>query len=173
MRDISMHVLDIVMNSIHAQASLIEITIIEKKDTLELMIKDNGCGMTKEMLETVVDPFCTSRKTRRVGLGIPLLSQNVKNTGGVFNITSSINQGTIIDAIFNKNHIDCIPLGDMNETIISLISIEPDIDFIFTSIKNQNKYVLNTQEIKGVLKDVSINENEVINWLKEDLSQQE
>ncbi|QVK18730.1 sensor histidine kinase [Mycoplasmatota bacterium] len=172
MRDISMHVLDIVMNSIHAKASLIEITITEKKETLTLVIKDNGSGMTKGMLENVKDPFCTTRKTRHVGLGIPLLYQNVKNTGGVFNITSNINEGTIIEAIFNKNHIDCIPLGNMNETILSLIALEPDIDFIYTRIKNQNQYVLNTQEIKGVLRGVSINEPEVINWLKEDLLQQ-
>ncbi len=164
-----MHVLDIVMNSIEATASLIEIIFVEKKETQQLLIKDNGCGMSNEKLENVLDPFFTTRTTRNVGLGIPLLYESVKRTGGKFNITSSVNQGTVMEAIFNKNHIDCIPKGDMNETILSLIMLEPTIDFIYTYKSGHKKYVLNTKEIKKILKEVSINEPVVMNWLKEDL----
>jgi len=172
MRDISLHVLDIAMNSISAKATLIEIKILERKTKLKLIIKDNGEGMTKETLEKVVDPFFTTRTTRRVGLGIPLLYQNVKNTKGVFNMTSKINKGTKIEAIFNKNHLDCLPIGNMSETILSLILIEPNIDYIYTFKTPRRKYVLNTQLIKRIIKDVSIIENEVLKWLKEDLLKQ-
>ncbi len=169
MRDISMHVLDIAMNSIKANATVIKIMIIESDETIRLIIKDNGCGMDKETLNSVVDPFFTTRKTRNVGLGIPLLYQNVKRTSGKFNITSSLKLGTAIEAIFNRKHIDCIPLGDINETIISLILLEPLIDFIYTRKNSFKKYVLNTKKIKRVLNGVKINEKEVIDWLKADL----
>ncbi len=166
-----MHILDLVMNSIHANASFIRITISETSETISLKIEDNGRGMTDETLKQVVDPFFTTRNTRAVGLGIPLLYQNVKNTAGSFNIDSKINQGTIIKALFNKNHIDCIPLGDVKETLLSLIMVEPNVNYIYKHEKDNQQYVLNTKEIKDILAEVPINHIEVINWLKKDLLQ--
>lgn len=169
MRDISLHVLDIVMNSIEAQASLVKVAICDNDEKIKVIIEDNGRGMDKEFLENVLDPFCTKRKTRKVGLGIPMFYHNVIKTGGTFKIDSNENVGTFIEAVFNKNHIDCIPLGDIKETIISLIMIAPNCDFVFTFKNKDNEYILNTKEIKEVLNDVPINDVNVINWLKEDL----
>lgn len=169
MRDISMHVLDVVMNSLKANATIIKIMIIENDEIIKIIVTDNGCGMDNETLNNVVDPFFTTRKTRSVGLGIPLLYQNAKKTNGKFNITSSLMLGTTIEAVFNRNHLDCIPLGNINETIISLILLEPFIDFIYIRKNSQKKYVLNTKKIKKILNGVKINDKEVINWLKEDL----
>jgi|SRR5690554_5038150 len=169
MRDISLHILDIVMNSIAAKASLINITVIEETEIIKVIIKDNGYGMDKKTLGKVLDPFYTKRTTRKVGLGLPLFCQNVKKTGGRFRIDSSKNDGTFIEATFNRNHIDCIPLGNIKETIISLIMIAPDINYLFIYKKNDNEYVLDTIKIKQVLEDVPINDINVINWLKKDL----
>lgn len=169
MRDISLHVLDIAMNSINAQATLIEIEFIVTDDTYELTIKDNGKGMTEEELQKVRDPFFTSRLTRKVGLGIPMLEQNVLKTNGHFEINSIINQGTIVEAVFNKHHIDCLPVGDMAETIISLIMIAPQIDYIIKLKSPKDEYILNTQEIKEILQDVEINNINVISLLRKDL----
>lgn len=169
MRDLSMHILDIVMNSIRASSTLIEINIIECDEILKVKIQDNGYGMDKDTVEKVLNPFYTSRKTRRVGLGLPLLHENTKKTNGHFSLTSCVKQGTTVEAVFNRNHIDCIPLGNINETILSLIILEPDIDFIYTHRVNDDEYKLNTKEIKEILDGVSINEKNVIKWLKEDL----
>lgn len=169
MRDISLHILDIAMNSIDGCASLIEITIIDEENEIIVKIKDNGCGMDENTLKKVLDPFYTSRKTRNVGLGLPLFYQNVKNTGGKFTIESKVNCGTNVEARFNKKHLDCIPLGNIKETILSLILLAPECDFIFTYKKNHNAYVLNTKEIKAIIKEVPINDLNVINWLKKDL----
>ena len=169
MRDLSMHILDIVMNSIRAKATLIEITVIEKNDTLTLEIKDNGIGMGESMLQQVKNPFFTTRTTRRVGLGLSLLLDNAKKTGGKMEISSKEGVGTTVEAMFHTNHIDCIPKGNIDETIISLIMLEPDLDFIYNHTINDNYYQLNTLEIKKILHEVPINENTVIEWLKEDL----
>ena len=146
MRDISLHVLDIVMNSIKANATLIEITIIETTSKVSVTIKDNGQGMSEDYVKHVLDPFLTSRTTRKVG--IPLLYQNVKKTAGEFTIESKLNQGTLVKAVFNKNHIDCIPLGDMEATIITLITLEPKVDFIYRFKTCNEEFVLNTLEMK-------------------------
>lgn len=170
MRDVSMHVLDIAMNSIKANANLIEITIDENGKYLKLIIKDNGCGMKKDTINKITNPFYTTRTTRKVGLGIPLLSENAKNTGGYLKIDSKELCGTKIEAVFVKSHIDCIPLGDIDETILSLIIMEPNKDFNFKHGKGDIKYELDTREIKTILQEVPINESSVISWLKEDLN---
>jgi hypothetical protein len=170
MRDISLHILDIVMNSINASSDVIEINIDEQVDYIKFMIKDNGIGMSNETLSKVMDPFYTSRNTRKVGLGLSLLNENVNKTLGHLNIFSKLGGGTIVEATFNKNHIDCIPIGDIDETILLLIIMEPNINYIYKHTCLKKEFILNTLEIKAVLQDVPINEKSVINWLKENLS---
>src|SRR5690606_19328282 len=131
-----LHILDIAMNSLEGNASLIQITIHDDEDEITVCVIDNGKGMDEDILKKVLDPFYTSRKTRNVGLGLPLFYQNVKNTGGKFSIESKVNCGTNIKATFNKKHLDCIPLGNIKETILSLIMLAPECDFIFTYKKN-------------------------------------
>ena len=169
MKDISLHILDIVQNSISANATMIEISIEEcsKNNTYLLKIKDNGKGMTKEMAEKVLDPYVTSRTTRKVGLGLPLLMQNAERTGGHLMITSDLGKGTEVEALFVYNNIDRIPLGDMAGTIVLLASANPMIDFVYTHTVDDEKYIFDTREIKEVLDDVTINDVHIYKYLKE------
>jgi signal transduction histidine kinase len=173
MRDLSLHILDICMNSIKAEATLIEIIIDEQpnQDLLRVVIKDNGKGMDEVAIKQVFNPFYTTRQTRRVGFGLPLLEQNVKLTGGNLQLQSKLGEGTWIEANFCYSHIDRVPLGDLDETILSLIRLEPEREFVFTHIKGEEQYTLDTRSVKAVLEAVPIHHEYVIQWLKEDLKQ--
>jgi hypothetical protein len=169
MRDISMHILDIVGNSVRAKASLVEVSLIEKtqEDTLLLNIKDNGCGMDTKTKESALDPFFTSRKTRKVGLGIPLLLQNAQLTGGQLSIDSEIGSGTVLKAVFVRSHIDRPPLGDLAGTISLMVSGNPKVEFIYRHILDDEEYVFNSKEVKQVLDGVAITEPSVVKFIKQ------
>lgn len=173
MRDISLHVLDIANNSLEADASLIEIIMIEDKENnvLEIQIKDNGRGMARETVRKAVDPFYTSRRTRRVGLGLPLLKAACERCKGKFEIRSQPGEGTQIIASFEYDNIDRPPLGDMPDTILSLVVLNPDIDFVYRHFVNRESFVVDTREIKNVLQDVPVNSPEVASWLSDYLKE--
>lgn len=173
MEDLSLHILDIVENSVAAEASKIEITILEdeEKDLLLIEIIDNGIGMDRKQLKEALDPFFTTKTTRRFGLGLPLLSEATKAANGKFSITSSVGRGTNVKAEFQYSHIDRKPLGDMAQTIITLVMGNPEIDFIYTHKKNGYNYCLDTRKIKTQLKSKSINSPDGIRKLKEDLKE--
>lgn len=167
MRDISLHVLDIANNSLEADASLIEILVEEDiaGNMLRVKIKDNGRGMDEETVRKAVDPFYTSRKTRRVGLGLPLLKASCERCGGRFAIKSRPGEGTEIDASFQYDNIDRPPLGDMPETIFSLVILNPSIDFIYRHSRNRQVFSMDTRELKEVLQGLPLNTPEVAGWL--------
>ncbi len=170
MLELSLHILDIVNNSIKAEADLICISIEESVDDnlLTIEISDNGCGMDSQFLSRVTDPFQTTRTTRKVGMGLSLFKAAAKNADGDFVIHSEKNVGTTVKASFVYNHIDRQPLGDMAETIVTLISGNDTIDFVYSHIINQTKFVLDTREIKQILgEDISLGEPEIALWLKE------
>jgi len=169
MRELSLHVLDIVQNSLAAQADFIEININEdlEKDILEISIKDNGRGMSVEELEKVVDPFFTSRSTRKVGLGIPLFKANAEACNGIFRIDSQIGQGTQVYSSFQHSHIDRVPLGDIVSTIITVLASNSNLHLIYRHSFNGREFLLNTEEIRKTLDDIPLNNPLVINWLKE------
>jgi anti-sigma regulatory factor (Ser/Thr protein kinase) len=175
MQDLSLHILDIVENSIDAGATRIEIAINEdtRKNILTLTIKDNGKGMNKKTLRKVLDPFFTTKKTRRIGLGLSMLAQATKEADGSFDIQSKKEKGTAVTATFVYNHIDRKPIGDMTETIISLIATRGhDIDFIYKHNKNSNGFTFDTRYIKKKLNTISINDSEVLNSLRQELQKQ-
>ena len=168
MKEISLNILDIAENSVKAKASLTEILISEEGDMLTLTIKDDGCGMDEQTVKSVIDPFYTTRKTRSVGLGIPLLKLACEQTGGSLSIESSINEsdhGTTVRAIFFKNHIDFIPLGDVTSSIVTLIQGHPDTDFLFRHTFGETVVELDTRQLREVLGDVSLAEYEVLQWI--------
>jgi len=167
MKDISLHILDIIQNSIVAKATLVEISIDEGFDSILITIKDNGCGMNKEMIDKVTDPYTTSRTTRKVGLGIPLLKQNAERTGGSLSIKSELGVGTMLYASFKPSNIDCLPMGDIAGVISLTVSGNPSIDFIYNHKINGNLYTFNTKEIKEILGSISIGEPSVSKYLKE------
>ena len=136
MQDISLHILDIAENSIAAEASRIDITIIRdtKQDVLTVEIRDNGRGMDEETLGRALDPFYTSKSGKRVGLGIPLLSQAAREGGGNFDIESELDGGTRLIATFILSHPDRKPLGDVDGTVQMLKLTHPDIQLEYTFI---------------------------------------
>ncbi|BEP28475.1 ATP-binding protein [Helicovermis profundi] len=173
MRELSLHILDIAQNSISAHAESLRIAIIEdlKCDKLLIKIKDDGDGMDSEILKKVVDPFYTTRTTRKVGLGIPMYKAKAENCNGSFSIKSEVGIGTEVDAEFEHSHIDRVPLGNMADTIITIILSNPNMELIYTHMVNEKKFTLNTKEIKKILGDVPISNLEVISWLKEYLKE--
>ncbi len=179
MKELSLNVLDIAKNSVKAGATLIGIRLDERGDTLTLTITDNGCGMDRETLKRVVDPFCTTRTTRKVGMGIPLLKLASEQTGGEVTITSRHasehpdTHGTEVVATFYKNHIDFTPIGDIVSTVITLLQGSPDIDWEFTHASEAFHVSMDTREMRAVLGEgVPLNEPSVLAWVEEYLSDQ-
>ncbi|MGD9978771.1 MAG: ATP-binding protein, partial [Bacteroidales bacterium] len=172
MKDISLHILDIVQNSVTAQASNIEINIeVDKKnDYLALLITDNGKGMSPEFLQRAMDPYATTRTTRKVGLGLPLLKQNAERTGGSMIIESIEGQGTMLKAVLQTNHIDCLPLGDIPGVIAMLICSHPQINFYFTQKYNSKEFSISTLELVEALDGLPLNNPGVYPLVKELLS---
>ncbi len=170
-----MHILDIAQNSVAAGATHIIISINENisGDVLEVSVIDNGCGMSPEFVKNVTDPFTTKRKTRKVGLGIPLLKLAAENTGGSFSVKSELGKGTEILAVFGYSHIDRQPLGDMAETMLGLITAYENIDFIYKHCVSDKVFSFDTREIKSILSDVSLGNPEVYLWLSDYLKEGE
>ncbi len=171
MKELSLNILDIAQNSVKAGADTIRILLDETSETLTISIADNGCGMKKDFLEGVVDPFTTTRTTRKVGLGIPLLKLAAEQTGGGIEISSKHeddfpeDHGTIISATFYKNHLDFTPLGDVVATVTVLIQGQPDIRWIYKHNTAKGEISLDTDELKTVLGDVPLNAFEVVEWI--------
>lgn len=175
MKEISLNILDIAENSVKAKATLTEIYVDEIGDKLTLTIKDDGCGMDEATVKSVIDPFYTTRKTRKVGLGIPLLKLSCEQTGGSLSITSSIDEdshGTTVKAVFLMNHIDFTPLGDVTSSIVTLIQGHPDTDFLFRHSTERGEVELDTRELRVVLEDVPLDTYEVICWIRDNLKEQ-
>lgn len=171
MRELSMHILDIAQNSIVADASVIKITIDEnlKEDIMKIIIEDDGKGMSDDELAMVTNPFFTSRTTRKVGLGIPMFKASAEACDGYFKINSKKGEGTYVEAKFKHSHIDRVPLGNMSDTMIVLVTSDINIDFIYKHIKNDKEFVLNTKAIKEVLGEVPISNIEVLDWIKSNI----
>lgn len=169
MQELSLNILDIAQNSVKANASLIEIIIGKNIQEKKLIIKinDNGCGMSPEMVHHVVDPFYTTRTTRKVGLGVPFFKMSAELTGGDFSITSELSVGTKIVSTYFYEHIDMMPLGDMAATMVSLISVNPHIDFVYSYKQGDDEFVMDTREIKVILEGVEINSNEVLIFIRD------
>ncbi len=169
MKDLSLHILDIVQNSIRAKATLVEITIVEdlSLDIFSITIRDNGSGMSSEVLKHVTDPFYTSRTTRKVGLGLSLLKQNAERCNGSFSIDSELRVGTVVAATFQHGHIDRPEIGDIAGVVVILVTSNPEMDFIYCHKYNQSTYTFNTHEVKEALNGVPINDLSVSRFLKE------
>lgn len=179
MKELSLNILDIAQNSIRAEATLIEVLIDETKTQLTITIRDNGYGMSEDFVKTVVDPFSTTRTTRKVGMGIPLLKLAAEQTGGTLSIRSTEravdpeHSGTETSATFDKTHLDFTPLGDVVSTIILLIRGSAKTDFVFRHTMPDRTVELDTREIRQVLgDDVPLDEYEVLAWIRDMLTEQ-
>lgn len=169
MKELSLHVYDLTENSITAGATLIEVTIrcSVKDNVYDFTIKDNGKGMSKEFLAKVTDPWTTTRKTRKVGIGLPLIKMNTEAAGGGMTIESEPGKGTVLNFRFQNDHLDRPPMGDLPGTIVMLCAQYQDIHFIFKYITDTGEYTFDTDEIKEALDGMSMQEVSIMKYLKE------
>ena len=173
MTDLSLYILDITMNSVRAGAKNIEVKLEEINKVLTVTITDDGCGMTAEQVEKLSNPFFTTRTTRKVGLGIPFLRLLAEQTGGRVDIESKSEKefedhGTTVTAVFHSDHIDFVPLGDLCETMITLVQGSPDIDFVYSHTSDDGTAVaLDTREMRAILgDDIPLNSYEILEFIR-------
>ena len=169
MRDLSLHLLDLTQNSVSAGASLVEIMLtLEENGWLTMVIRDNGKGMSPELLARVTSPFATTRTTRKVGLGIPMMMENAEKTGGGLTIRSTEGKGTELTVTLDTGNIDCLPLGDLPGTLLSLILMHPDRpDCHFHGASPQGECDVDTREIRQAAGGLPLNEPAIAAWLQE------
>jgi hypothetical protein len=169
MKDLALHILDILQNSVSAGATLIKIQIDEapSEDKYLVSFIDNGKGMESDMLKQVTDPFFTTRTTRKVGLGLPLLKQNAERTGGSLNIRSEPGKGTEVAVMFVLSNIDRLPTGDIAGTLALTVSSYPEIDFIYTHTTPEGTFIFDTIEIKETLGNLPISNPQIIAFMKD------
>ncbi|MBV5280509.1 MAG: sensor histidine kinase [Actinobacteria bacterium] len=175
MREIALHLLDIAENSVAANAKNITLTVCEdlQGDRLTASVIDDGKGMSAEMTSSVMDPFVTSRTTRKVGLGIPLFKAAAESCNGNLIINSEIGKGTKLDVDFQHSHIDRMPLGDLSSTILTLFVAYPKIHWLFdykvipaNGMPKEN-FVFDTQPVMAELGDISLTEPAVLAFIRE------
>ena len=171
MQDLSLHILDIVENAISSHASHVAIRITEDpdKDQMIVEIEDDGDGIPPHLVEKVVDPFFTTRTTRKVGLGLSLLQQAARACEGDLQVQSKEGEGTLVRAHFRYNHIDLKPLGDMASTMVTLIVGNPHMDFQYQHRKKDKTFVFDTVEFKRELEDVPIVHPKVVQFVREEI----
>ncbi|MBR5587097.1 MAG: ATP-binding protein [Clostridia bacterium] len=167
MKELSLHILDIVQNSIKAGAGKIEIIIDENsaENILTIEINDNGCGMSEEFLKKVKDPFVTTRTTRKMGMGISLFEATAVQCGGGLEIWSELGVGTKVKVTFELNHIDRAPIGDMAETMLTIISGAPQPEYVYRHTKDGREFLLDTLQLKNILGDIPLDTPDVLTWI--------
>lgn len=173
MRELALHILDIAENSISANADRIRISIEEnlEDDILKIRIEDNGKGMDVETLAKITDPFVTSRKSRKVGLGIPFFKAAAEACEGSFVIQSALGEGTTVEATFKHSHIDRMPLGDICSTLITLLIGTPEVHWIFDYTFNHNSFTFDDEPIKNILEGVPLSEPAVMTFIRETIEE--
>ena len=172
MRALADNIMDIAQNSISAGAALTEVhvKISHEADLITFTFKDDGCGMSEEMVQAVIEPFTTTRKTRKVGLGLPLLKQTAEMTGGAMDIQSTVGVGTVVTATFGLGHIDRPPMGDLAGAWFSLVVMNPEKDFLFTYDYDGQVFTFDTREVRAAVDPIPLNQMEISAWIKDCIS---
>lgn len=172
MKDLSLFALDIAQNSVTAGCRTLVLEVWEGDGLLVLTVSDDGCGMSPELLSRVTDPFTTTRTTRKTGMGLPLLRMAAELTGGTLTVESAEGRGTRVTARFYAQHIDCVPLGDMGDTLSLLLY--PEIKLSYTHTTPSGQFHVDTDEMKAMLgPGISPAEPEVALWLQDYVREQE
>ncbi len=173
MLELSLHILDIAENSTRSGARTILVEIKEDPlaNLLTLKISDDGAGMAEDTLKRVADPFFTTKTVRKVGLGLPLLKQAAEAAGGGMSVSSEMGKGTTVAASFMLDHLDRQPLGDMGQTMVTLVAGSPETNFIYRHLRNGGQYVIDTGEIKKELGNIPINNAQVLGLIRSDIEE--
>ena len=174
MRDLSLHILDLMQNSIRAQAALVKLDVsLSEAGLFTVVIEDDGTGMSQELLARVTSPFATTRTTRKVGLGIPMMAENCRLAGGDLSIESTLGKGTKLTATLDTKSIDCLPLGDLPGTMTTLVTMNPDKpEFILRCQSPKGEMQFDTRDIRQALQGVPLSEPEVAAWMLESLREE-
>lgn len=169
MRELSLHLLDLIENSIEADAGRVEVTVSEDaaQDRLIITVSDDGRGMDAGLAATAVDPFTTTRTTRRVGLGLPLLKAAAERCNGSLKLASRPAEGTTVTAEFQLSHIDRAPLGDIAATLVTVITAQPTLDITYNHAVGDHHFSLSTVELRAHLGDVPLSDPQVADWLRD------
>jgi len=179
MKEIALHLLDLAENSVSAEAHTVHLSVSEdfRKDKLTISVEDDGCGMDQEAIQQLADPFYTTRTTRKVGLGIPLLKEQAEACNGKMFITSTPGIGTKVEAAFQHSHIDRLPLGNLTTTFLTLTVGHPDVHWIFTYTYNppfhgsERVFEFDNAPIKETLAGIPLSHPEVITYLRHSLEE--
>jgi anti-sigma regulatory factor (Ser/Thr protein kinase) len=166
-REISLHILDLLQNAVEAGASRIEVRIEEdlEGDRFSVEISDNGRGMDRELIEKVLNPFCTTRQTRHVGLGLPLFSEAARRCEGDLSIRSEPGKGTEVKAVFRHSHIDRAPLGDMSSALLAILLSERPVDLDYSHKVCSREFRFDSSEVRKELEDVPLSHPRVRDWI--------
>ena len=167
MKELSLNILDIAENSLRAQATLVQIDVTSQNNLLTIAIGDNGCGMDEQLLSTVTNPYTTTRTTRNVGLGIPLIKMEAEMAGGTFDIQSTLGVGTTVTATFAVDHIDRPPLGDIGETMMTLLAELGNTRIVFTYRANNQTFTFDTNDLQQQLDGIPLDTPEVLLFVKQ------
>lgn len=174
MRDLSLHILDLAQNSVRAEAKTVGLSVLlDEEGILSIIIEDDGKGMSVELLARVQSPFATTRTTRKVGLGIPMMAENCRLAGGGLSLESTPGQGTRLIATLNTASIDCLPLGDLAGTVTTLATANPERpEFTLHCRSPKGEMRFDTREIKAALQGVSLSEPEIAAWMQQSLREE-
>jgi len=173
MLELALHILDIAENSVRAGAGTVFIEIVEDRvlDRLEIVIRDDGTGMDAATVQRAMDPFYTSKKVRRVGLGLPMLQEAAIRAGGSFSIDSQVGVGTRVTVQFQLSHMDRQPLGDLTGALLALVAGNADVDFVCRHECGGRVFTLDTREIRREIGDIPLNHVEVLKFIRQHLTE--
>jgi hypothetical protein len=168
MEDLSLHVLDIAQNSVFAGAKRIVIRIEEDpaNDRLAIEVGDDGRGMAEADVEAALDPFTTSRPGKKWGLGLPLLAEAARGAGGDLELTSRPGCGTTVRVWFRYSHVDRQPLGNMIDTLMTLIAGCPGVGFRYEHRREGTDFVFDSSELQEELGDIPITHPEILGMIR-------
>jgi anti-sigma regulatory factor (Ser/Thr protein kinase) len=173
LRELALHLLDIAENSVSAQAQNITVEVVESltNDRFIMRVIDDGRGMDAEMVAKIIDPFVTSRTTRKVGLGIPLLKAAAEACNGFLTIHSEPGKGTRVEVEFQNSHIDRMPLGDLASTMLTLVIGSPEVHWMLNYKRDSREFLFDDEPIKQELGDIPLCEPSVLSFIREMLEE--
>jgi anti-sigma regulatory factor (Ser/Thr protein kinase) len=173
--ELALHVLDAMRNSVDAGADRLELSIQEDQehDQMVIQLNDNGKGMAPELVEKVLDPFVTTRKTRHVGLGLPLFAAAARRCEGDFHIRSTPGKGTQLTAVFRYSHWDRAPLGDMPSAMLAILLAERPVNLVYTHRVGSRQFCFDSSELRQELGDLPLSLPPVRSWILKTLQEGE
>lgn len=175
MLELSLHLLDIARNAVEAGAGRVAITIEEDAaaDRLTIEVADDGRGMAPETARRALDPFFTTRSTRHVGLGLPLLEQAARQCGGSLALESAPGRGTTVRAAFQRSHWDRAPLGDLPGALLALLLAGRPVELAYLHRVDGREFRFDTAEARRAAGDVPLTHPKIRGWILDALREGE